>query len=77
MSLELIRHLNEHHKDLLIKRYGIKPNDSAEEILDAIAVSRGYLIKGGATDVSRASNAVIDDFRKTKIGRIMLEYPDA
>lgn len=32
-------------------------------------------MKGGDYDFERTASAVIDDFRKRKFGKIMLEYP--
>ena len=42
-------------------------------MLDSIALKRGLVRKGGVADEERASIAVIDDFRKGRIGKITLE----
>lgn len=41
--------------------------------LEEIAKSRGYLLGKGELDLSRAAKAIIDDFRKGRIGRITLD----
>lgn len=42
-----------------------------------VARARGFLLKGGLPDGERAAAAVIDDFRKGRLGRITLDEPDA
>lgn len=44
-------------------------------MLDLIAKQRGILKKGGETDYFKTANAVLDDFRSGKIGKITLEKP--
>lgn len=78
MALELINTLKIKHMNKLVNRYGIDSlYNSSLEIIDAIAKSRGYLLKGSEVDYTRACKVIIDDFRKTRIGKIMLEYPNA
>ena len=36
-------------------------------------MKRGLLIKGGQPDGDRAAAAIIDDFRKGRMGKVMLE----
>ena len=43
------------------------------ELMDAIALSRGYKIRGGEVDYDRTARTVIDDFRKGRLGKIILE----
>ncbi|MBU1053552.1 MAG: ribosome biogenesis GTPase YlqF [Proteobacteria bacterium] len=45
------------------------------EILENIAAKRGCLLKTGIVDYMRASNIVLSEFRKGKLGKITLEYP--
>ena len=45
-------------------------------MLEAVCVRRGFLLRGGEYDYERAERAVIDDFRKGKLGRITLDTPD-
>lgn len=61
------------HKHLICQRY--KLSGEEEDLLSALCQNRGYLVKGGEIDIERGAKAVIDDFRKCKIGRITLERP--
>ena len=45
------------------------------ELLDAVCLGRGFLMKGGACDTERACKVVLDEFRGGKLGRITLEAP--
>lgn len=81
LSLELIMILAMHYPEVLPKRYGIevvedvKDLKEAAKLLEAIAIKRACLLKGGAPDLDRAAALLIDDFRSTKLGYITLEYP--
>ncbi len=61
------------HKDLICLRYKLTGKES--DLLTALCQNRGYLVKGGEIDFERGAKAVIDDFRKCRIGRITLEKP--
>lgn len=65
-------------KEKLEERYKIQidKDDSGEIIVEKIAKSRGFVLKGGELDISRASTSLVDDFRKTRIGKISLEKPE-
>lgn len=78
LAYELIKDLSESQMSKLVARYGLnKDYDTPLEIMDAIAVNRGLIMKGREIDYERTARVVIDDFRKQRIGKIMLEYPDA
>lgn len=72
LALELVKKLYS-EGDALQKRYGAELCGDAVKDLSAIALKRGLLIKGGQPDTERAAAAVIDDFRKGRMGKIMLE----
>ena len=46
------------------------------EIYEEICKKRGFLIRGGDYDYDRGGKAVVDDFRKARIGKICLEARD-
>ncbi len=48
---------------------------NVDEIINAIGKKRGFLLKGDKVDYDRTCLAIIDDFRKCRIGRITLENP--
>lgn len=54
-------------------RYGVEECEDCALMLDSIALKRGLVRKGGVADEERASIAIIDDFRKGRIGKITLE----
>ena len=45
------------------------------DLLDAVCLGRGFLMKGGIYDTERACKVVLDEFRGGKLGRITLEAP--
>jgi ribosome biogenesis GTPase A len=54
-------------------RVRFTPTENDEENLFMVGKSRGFLLRGGEVDIERASMAVIDDFRKGRLGRITLD----
>lgn len=81
LSLELILILSKYYPEVLANRYAIEKAEpagnlkEAMQLLEAVAVKRACLLKGGTPDVDRAAAFVIDDFRNTKLGNITLEFP--
>lgn len=73
LSMELLRELAEIKPSAVEMRYGFVPLESGEKNLEKVAISRSFLLKGGIPDTERASAAVIDDFRKGRLGRITLD----
>lgn len=73
LSMDLIKELAEIAPDSMQNRYGFVPTENGEKNLEAVAVSRAFLLKGGIPDTERASMAVIDDFRKGRLGKITLD----
>ena len=62
----------------LCARFKIDINDKTPlEVLETIAAKRGCLMKGGMVDYMRVSGIVLSEFRKGKLGKITLEYPDS
>lgn len=74
LSLFLIKDLLLHYKNNFLERFKITEEEIKElqffEILELIAEKRKFLLKGGVVDYDRAAVAVIDDFRKGRIGKI-------
>ena len=65
----LIGFLQDHYPSALSQRYGCTS-------LEEIALARGCLRREGEPDIDRAAFLVIDDFRKGKLGKISLEFPE-
>ena len=74
---ELVSFIMKLHPGLLSEHYNIEESDKKNyEVLEAIAVSRACLTKGGGFDISRASKLLLDDYRSGRLGRITLEMPN-
>lgn len=73
LSVQLLSELAMLKPDAISSRYGFVPSESGEKDLEEVARSRSFLLKGGAPDTERASVALIDDFRKGRLGRITLD----
>ena len=74
LAFELLAELKEKYPELLKSKYSIE--DLGVETLDlfnAICVRRGFLMRGGDYDYERCATAIIDDFRKGRIGKIILD----
>ncbi len=50
--------------------------DETLQIFEQIAASRGFKVKGNQPDYDRTAKMIIDEFRKGKLGKIMLEKPN-
>ena len=72
VALELLDELYEKYPKRLQERYGIT-GGSKLEMLDCVCARRGFVLRGGEYDYERAERAVIDDFRKGRLGRITLD----
>ena len=72
LALALIDRLNNIDANILVTRFGANISADASG-LEAIAKARAFKARGGECDIDRASAAVIDDFRKGRLGKISLE----
>ena len=74
LAFELLSELKEKYPELLKNKYGIENLDvETLELYEKICVRRGFLRKGGEYDYERLATAIIDDFRKGRIGKIILD----
>lgn len=48
-----------------------------EDLLKAVCLSRGFLLRGGELDTERAAHVALDEFRAGKVARVTLEQPEA
>ena len=83
-----MKELKENYPAALYERYGIEcgagdnVSDEEERTQDAVAMletackRRGFILRGGEFDYDRGARAVIDDFRKGRLGKICLENPN-
>ena len=75
IALELLGELYGKYPARLEERYGITGGTNLE-MLESVCKRRGFVIKGGEYDFERGIRAVIDDFRKGRLGAITLDSAD-
>lgn len=77
LAIALLAYLREEYPFCLGKRYGIRDLRplSTDEALNEIALQRGYLLKGGRGDYSKASLGLLKDFQDGSLGLVTLERP--
>lgn len=76
LALKLVEKLNSISTELIEVRYNITTKGkSSYQVIEEIGQKRGCIIKGGEVDFGKASNVILDEYRKGTIGRISLEFP--
>lgn len=75
IALTLLKELGEKYPKRLLERYGVE-GGMPLDMLETVCKKRGFLLRGGEFDYERGERAVIDDFRKGKLGRITLDTPE-
>ena len=75
LALDFIEFLLESYPKLFFARYNLNFNANFAPIdyYEAMCRSRGFLLRGGEVDWERGATALFDDFRKGRIGKIMLD----
>lgn len=76
LAAELVDELNAIDEKLIQTRYGLHEAADGDATIRAVAARRGYLLRGGETDDDRAATAVLDDFRKGRIGAVTFDTTD-
>lgn len=72
----LIEQLIELYPNCIEQRFKVQvEGKSTAEVFDEIATKRGFLLRGGEIDSERCAKAILDDFRKGKIGKITFDMP--
>ena len=78
IALALLRELKEKYPESLKERYGIGAEVQEGEVtplemLDRVCLRRGFFLRGNEYDYERGEKAVIDDFRKGRLGKVCLD----
>ncbi len=74
LAFEFIAEIMQTEPKSLMERYKISEfGETTLEVFEQIATSRGYRLRGGDYDYERTAKVVLDDFRKGRLGKIMLE----
>ncbi len=76
LTCEFLKELNEIAPNALVNRYKTPFLEDSLATLTQIAKNRGFIVRGGEVDIERAQSAVIDDFRKGRLGKVMLDNPN-
>ncbi len=72
-----IEYLSLNYKDKLLARYNIDDVDSDPfATIEKIAIKRGFLLKGGVPDMTKAYTIIMNELRGMKIGAMSYERPD-
>ena len=69
----LLSWLKQNKPGSIENRYGVSETPDAPELLENIAIRRGFLRKGGVGETEKAAVILIDEFRGGKLGRITLD----
>jgi ribosome biogenesis GTPase A len=65
------------YRPRLVQRYAIgQAVIDGPAVIEAVAVRRGLLLRGGVPDPGKAARALLADYRSGALGRISLETPD-
>lgn len=76
LTLKFLEQMQEWHPEALRVRYGVEPEGLTPLALyEEIARVRGFILRRGEIDYERTAAGVMDDFRKGRMGKIILEYP--
>ena len=74
IAADLLKFLVEHYPQDVAALYKIDLEDKRlPEIFDAVAKSRGLLLRGGEYDYFRTSEMLLNDFKNGKVGRITID----
>lgn len=75
LCCNLIDFLKENYPGVLAKRYQLREEQKAADILKDVALNRGCLLKGNELNYEKAAAILLDEFRNGKLGRISVEQP--
>ncbi|MGN0822394.1 MAG: ribosome biogenesis GTPase YlqF [Candidatus Gallimonas sp.] len=73
VALSLLGELSETYPNALAERYGIESGASPLQMLERVCARRGFVLRGNEYDYERGERAVVDDFRKGKLGKVCLD----
>lgn len=76
LALELVKLFLRKFPQKIMERYQIEISEDPILVLERIARKRGLILRGGESDLDKAAIALLDDFRKCRLGKIILETPD-
>ena len=75
VALALLEELFEKYPERLKERYSIE-GGTPLEMYETLCARRGFVLRGGEYDYARGALALLDDFRKGRLGRVCLDGAD-
>ena len=75
LASETILLLRDIYPDATVPKYEISCIEKPEDVLEAVAVRNGLLLKGADPDIRRAAETLLSELRSGKLGRMTLEEP--
>ena len=72
IALSLLEELYDKYPEGLEERYGVE-GGTPLEMLDRVCQRRGFVLKGSEYDYERGERALLDDFRKGRLGEVCLD----
>ena len=77
LALQFIQQIALRYPAALTTRYNVSVEGSTPlQLYEAIAVRRGFVLKKQEIDYERCAYAILDDFRKGRMGKLILEMPN-
>jgi len=76
LATETILLLRDIYPDATVSKYDISLNEKPEDVLRAVAVRNGLILKGADSDIRRAAETLLSELRSGKLGRMTLEVPE-
>lgn len=73
LCLDFISEITELYPGVLNLKYGVDESLKPLDVYEGICKARGFLLRGGEYDYERCAKAVLDDFRKGRLGKLCLE----
>jgi len=76
LALEFIVDISNQDFSILKNRYGLEDDDKnlqPIEIYEKICLNRKFILKGNEIDYTRGAKAILDDYRKGRMGNFMLK----
>ena len=70
ISYNLIKDLIKFYPGNIFKKYGVSEDYNPEEIIKAIGLKKGCLLKGGVVDLETVSKLILKDLRSGLIGKV-------
>ena len=76
LAYAFLEEVREEYSAELKNRYALSSvSENTLTLFEDIAAARGFKVRGGEPDLARTARCILDDFRKGRIGKIMLEKP--